>query len=396
MKIGIITYHFLCNFGANLQVLATVKYLEKLGHQVCVLNYRPPELVEKYKETVPSLQSDAHQQYCETYLPESSICGNQEAIVRVAAEEKFDVVIAGSDAVLRLWTKNLREDTKFPNPFWLTWTEEVGVKRKGVLAASSMGTNYLSFSSDVKSGIREALSRMNHVTVRDRWTKTLLSLISRNRYPLKICPDPVVMMNEVMSIPEEYAKEAIAEKNKYVLLSVYKNTVSEQWITDFVEAAHIKGYKVYSLPLPEYEVQGVVDKVIGFPLSPLEWYAWIQNAAAYVGVRFHPIVCALVNQVPFVALDQYELESNWNPQRRKDKILSKLLGSLIRFSSKTYDVCSTAKRTQYCLNPQQYSQLSPAQILDLATETIDLPTNQSFIANAQNTFVETINKILIK
>ena len=392
MKIGIITYHWLYNFGANLQSLATVKYLEKLGHEVCVINYRPPEVVKKYQKTDPSLQAKAHQEFCELYLSESSVCANQDDVTEIAAQEKFDAVISGSDAVLRLWTKNAREDTRFPNPFWLTWTEKVGVKRKGVLAGSSMGTNYISFPPEVKSGIREALKKMNHITVRDRWTKNLLSLISNNQYSLKICPDPVMALNEVMPIPREYAKEAMEQKQKYVLLSVYKNTVSQQWIKDFVKSAHAKNLKVYSLPLPEYEVEGEVDKIIGFPLSPLEWYAWIQNAAAYVGVRFHPIVCALANQVPFVALDQYE--SNWGSKRRRDKVLTKPLRPLIRFSSKTYDLCWTAKRTKYCLNPQQYSKLPPAKILDLAIEPVDLKKNRSFVSSSQKTFTETINKIL--
>jgi len=392
VKIGIITYHFLYNFGANLQILATIKYLEKLGHQVCVLNYRPPELVEKYRKTVASIQAEAHQQFCDLYLPESPVCENQEALIKFATEAKFDVIISGSDAVLRLWQKNVREDTRFPNPFWLTWTEQVGVKRKGVLAASSMGTNYLTFPKEVRSGIREALKKMNYITIRDRWTKTLLSLISYNQYSLKLCPDPVIMLNEVFAIPEQYSQEAVAKRKEYILLSIYKDTVSKQWIKDFIETAHNKGLEVYSLPLPEYEVQGNFDKIIGFPLSPLEWYAWIQNAAAYVGVRFHPIVCALTNQVPFVALDQYE----WGIKRRRDRILTKPLRPLLRFSSKTYDVCWSAKLTKYCLNPVQYNQLSPAQILDLATESINLQSNQSFIADSQESFIKTINKILLR
>jgi hypothetical protein len=200
------------------------------------------------------------------------------------------------------------------------------------------------------------------------------------------------MLNEVISIPEKYARKAIEQKKQYILLSVYKDTVSKQWIKDFVESAHSKGFKVYSLPLPEYEVNGEVDQIIGFPLSPLAWYAWIQNAAAYVGVRFHPIVCALANQVPFVALDQYE--SNWGTKRRRDKILTKPLRPIIRFSSKTYDVCWNAKRTKYCLNTGQYSQLSPDSIVNLATEQINLKVNKLFISKSQQIFSQTINKIL--
>ena len=387
MKIGIITYHWLYNFGANLQILATVKYLQKLGHEVCVLNYRPPELVEKYQKTVPSIQADAHQQFCELYLPESSVCANQEDIIKVATEENFDVVISGSDAVLRLWTKNVREDTRFPNPFWLTWTEELGIKRKGILAGSSMGTNYFLFPPEVRSGIRNTLRTMDYISIRDRWTQILLSTISRNQYQLKLCPDPVVMLNEVMSVPEKYGREAIAEKNQYILLSVYKNTVSDRWVSKFVETSHLQGLKVYSLPLPEYEVLRPVDKVINFPLSPLEWYAWIQNAAAYVGVRFHPIVCALVNGVPFVALDQYEMQL----KRRLIRVLTR---PLFRFSSKTYDLCWRAKCTKNCLNPKQYQQLSPQEIFGLVQEQLVTREINQFVFDAQATFTKAVSQII--
>lgn len=41
MKVGIITYHFPYNCGAALQCLALQTKLEELGHEVCVINYRP-------------------------------------------------------------------------------------------------------------------------------------------------------------------------------------------------------------------------------------------------------------------------------------------------------------------------------------------------------------------
>lgn len=41
MKVGIITYHFPYNCGAALQCLALQTKLEQLGHEVCVINYRP-------------------------------------------------------------------------------------------------------------------------------------------------------------------------------------------------------------------------------------------------------------------------------------------------------------------------------------------------------------------
>lgn len=41
MKIGIITFHFVYNCGAALQCFALQTELEKLGHEVCIINYRP-------------------------------------------------------------------------------------------------------------------------------------------------------------------------------------------------------------------------------------------------------------------------------------------------------------------------------------------------------------------
>lgn len=41
MKIGTITYHFPYNSGAMLQCVALQTVIEKLGHEVCVINYRP-------------------------------------------------------------------------------------------------------------------------------------------------------------------------------------------------------------------------------------------------------------------------------------------------------------------------------------------------------------------
>ena len=39
MNIGILAYHSACNYGANLQVLSTVGYLKRNGHNPIVINY---------------------------------------------------------------------------------------------------------------------------------------------------------------------------------------------------------------------------------------------------------------------------------------------------------------------------------------------------------------------
>jgi len=389
MKIGILTHHWVYNFGANLQVLSTVKYLEQLGHEVYVLNYRIPALVEKYQKTVPAAQAKAHEDFCASYLSQTPVCENQEEITQVAAKLQLDAVICGSDAVLRLNINSTREDLGFPNPFWLTWTESVGVKSKGFLAASAMGSNYFNLPPNVKQGIQQALSSLDYATIRDKWTQFSLSFVSKNWTNLSFCPDPVMVLEEG-SLREEVSNFNLAEKGGYILLSIYEHTVTDEWVESFVEKAHQHGFMVYSLPQPEYEVTRPVDKVIPLPLSPLSWYGWIKNAAAYVGVRFHPIVCAMVNDVPFVALDNYEL----SVKRRLTRVATKPIAPLLRFSSKTYDLCSRAKQTKYCLNPKQYRKLSPQQVFNLVQEQIREKRDNSFISDCQTLFQQTMSNIL--
>lgn len=49
MRVGILTFHCARNYGAVLQAYALQTYLEKLGHQVYVIDYRPSYLVEPYR-----------------------------------------------------------------------------------------------------------------------------------------------------------------------------------------------------------------------------------------------------------------------------------------------------------------------------------------------------------
>ena len=43
MKIGILTFHWATNYGAVLQCYALQTYLESLGHEVTIINYKPKQ-----------------------------------------------------------------------------------------------------------------------------------------------------------------------------------------------------------------------------------------------------------------------------------------------------------------------------------------------------------------
>ncbi len=49
MKIGILTFHCAVNYGAVMQTYGLQEYLKSLGHDVCVLDYRPRYLIDSYR-----------------------------------------------------------------------------------------------------------------------------------------------------------------------------------------------------------------------------------------------------------------------------------------------------------------------------------------------------------
>ena len=47
MKIGLLTFHSAQNYGAVLQAYATQEVLKGLGHEIQVIDYRPPYLIKQ-------------------------------------------------------------------------------------------------------------------------------------------------------------------------------------------------------------------------------------------------------------------------------------------------------------------------------------------------------------
>jgi hypothetical protein len=353
MRIGILTHHWVYNFGANLQALATSRYLGERGHEVWILNYRPQAKEDGYRRRVSGDQANAHERFCNDYLRQSPLCRSEEQLVDFCRRTPFDAIWVGSDAMFRL--RNPRSEKRgsypnpdFPNPYWLQWAKASlsPAPLTGSLAASAMGTNYFMFPGSVRRGIRDAVRDMDHVTVRDRWTQLMLLAVSGGRCRPALCPDPVFILNDVFQVPEEYSPQLAAGRGQYLLLSVGGRVLSKAWLGGFVRLAHEKGLPVVSLPFPEGEVAIPVDQVIPLPLSPLSWYALMQNAAGFVGERMHPVICSMVNGVPFVSFDTH--------QRGR-----------LRSSSKTYDLCARARVSNLCVSGRKRQALQPEEVLQM-------------------------------
>ena len=99
-KIGILTYHWVSNFGAQLQTLSTYKRIEKTGNIPVIINWIPEDLKKYYERSVSAEQNKAHLQYMDThYTNITDVCRDKYDIANAIDKEEIDLVIIGSDAV---------------------------------------------------------------------------------------------------------------------------------------------------------------------------------------------------------------------------------------------------------------------------------------------------------
>lgn len=318
MKIGLITHHWVPNFGANLQALASVKYLTSLGHELVVIDYRPRDLVKLTNSKISNAQVITHEAFVDKYFDLTELYSDREELLAGIGKYNFDIVISGSDALFRLDYSKNREDVSFPNPFWLDWTfeEAANVGKGRFISVSNMGSSFSELKADDKTGIIELLNTFEVINVRDSWTKKELLSLS-DSINIKETIDPVFLLKDYINVSKR-------EESKYLLICPNKGMLSADWLEKFKTKANSKGFKLYGLPHPEGLTVNPdqVDKVLDLPLDPLSWYKYIVNSSGYIGVRFHPIIVALSNNVPFVSLDTYQ-KKIFSPQMSKTYDITK-------------------------------------------------------------------------
>ncbi len=324
-KIGILTYHSVCNFGANLQALSTVDYFVNHGYEPIIINWLSEELERKYKSNVLHIQYETHTNFVTENLPISKLCRNENDIVNVIKSENIGSVVIGSDAVLqhhpflsRIVFPSRRivtickygVDRMCPNPFWGSFNTSLPKKIPlCLMSVSSQNSPYLLMSSKERHVAAELLSQFSYISTRDDWTSKMIKYITCGRIVPQITPDPVFAFNYNVhnQISEHEIREKYGLNKEYILFSFHNShIVSVAWLKEIQELARADGKECVALPFPKgVRFQHPFNKEIPLPLSPLEWYVLIKYSSGYVGQNMHPIVVSLHNGVPCFSFDHY-------------------------------------------------------------------------------------------
>jgi len=335
-----LTHHWPANFGSNLQALSTFLLLKHIGQDPVFLNYRPPGHERHYAARATQAQLEAHAHHASQFYEQTDVARNAEEVKCLCKEAKIDLVLAGSDTILRVNKKRSTEDCCFPNPFWMQWVDDLTPRPKAaMISASSEGTYYWFLERDVKKKMAEALLRVDSISVRDRWTRNMVRYLTKGYLTPQITPDPVAVLNNVLpeSMPEQAEPKSISKQ--YLLLHVGPRQYSPTWVKEFVRLAHKKDLQVFTLPETTYVLDLPVDRQLPLPMRPLEWYYWICHSAGMICKAFHTVVSCIFNDVPY--LNVYAGSATWL------KCLS------IQRASKAYDVSMNVGMQGHCYLPLQ-------------------------------------------
>lgn len=396
MKIGLLAYHSVCNFGAFLQLLSTVGYLRKNGYEPRVINWVPEDLEKDYDRRCSKEVRDLYATLRNQYFPLTSLCRTSEDISNVIEDEDINAVIIGSDAVCQhhpfrerfhfptkkiFYIAHPTCDRMFPNPFWGTFTQYLKQPIPiAMISGSSQNSNYKYIHGKTKRQMAEALKKFQFISVRDDWTQKMFSYLTNGAVVPTITPDPVFAFNhnakELIPLKDEILSK-FSIPNCYFLLSFKgKGSVDQKWITLFETESQKHGIACVKLPYADFPAYGDCKYTINNPLSPLDWYGLIKYSKGYVGNNMHPIVVSIHNSTPFFSFDNYGLKNN-------------------EISSKIYHILKTAGLLKYrtFINAPNYNPPRPQDVISSLIE-FDHSITQSFSANYYQMYQKMMESVI--
>ena len=300
MKICTITCQNADNHGARLQCYALVKHLQKQGHSVSVIDYRPyymrgprlwywagtsirewAKLFLQFHVRIRKVwRHQCFDNFSKKYIPLTRIYHSIEELRE--DPPGADIYIAGSD---QIW------NTTFPNGTDPGYYLDFGPKEvQRESFAASFATSEIVPSA--REFVKENLKRFDKITVREQSALKILEDLGCHG---TLQEDPVFLLSA-----EEWNEiaDGTGEGEKYVL--VYDFYADQKIREEAQLLAKEKALKIYAICPHELRY---ADKNFVYA-GPETFVSLIKNASYVVSNSFHGTVFAMIYHVPFKVVDR--------------------------------------------------------------------------------------------
>ena len=362
MKIGVLTYHSGYNFGANLQAFTTFRYLQSIGHEVKIIDFNRQETRIINRNFVPKAQWFGHDSFIENELPLTRHIDNKEDLCSLIMDESFDGIIVGADAV---WSYP-QSCSEIPVYFldWLFNNSKICHIPAASLSVANMSNGFKHLNRTQIKQLKECLLKFKYISVRDNWTKTTVTkhVFSGVDINVLLNPDPVFCMDSFITTKWDNLK-LVNSNEKFILVSLGTSKTLIKWAKRFKKAANRAGYLLGELPLPEGSSGIDCDFKVPYPINPIQWYLWLKNCDAYIGLRFHAVVSCITVGTPFYSVDSYGNRHIIN------SIINKLgfyrLGRMFDHKSKIFNLLKNTHFENFRVNSIGLGGVNPRKLIRL-------------------------------
>ena len=294
-KIGIITYHNPCNYGATLQSLATVKYLKKKNFDVSVINYVPSSRKNfgKLKDTINTINGNVlkkiiigfiknlsyikmrktFDKYSVGLLPLTKEYKNDEELI--SNPPVADIYCTGSDQV---WNNYYTK--KFEKPFFLDFVPN---GKPCFSFAASFGKS--SFNDGEKKELKELLKKYEFISVRETDGLGVLNEIGiENAFQIL---DPTLMLD--FGEWDKIVSNNIKESDYVLVYQLHGDSKTYEIAKKFAKDNNLKIIKINTM----YHHYKIGSKNIMLPTLE-KFLGYIKNAKYVFTDSFHGVAFSLM------------------------------------------------------------------------------------------------------
>lgn len=299
MKVGIATFHWSNNYGAVMQAHALQVYLEERGHLVEILDFRPGGHAPRWKKWIGKNRRECikkwsvlHKQrlfdsFRKQHLKLSAVSAADKIELK-RFEGEYDTLIAGSDQV---WNPRWLEQFDGMFDFYFLSFGRKGVKR--ISYAASIGHSHEhSLEEHWQKKLAERLPGINVISVRERSSIPLVEALC-GRKDAKLVVDPTILL------PREYYERMVGSAHGSTGHYVFSYLLHglEDDAQEVLEAFIDQDVKIVRCDA----VKTGLHKGYVLPM-PVQWLAYIRDAAYIVTNSFHAVVFSLIFHTPFTAI----------------------------------------------------------------------------------------------
>lgn len=295
MRVGILTIHCNYNFGSLLQSYALQYYIESLGYDVEIINFRPeyittkkPKLFLNILHPLPFVQRVIKYSHLKKNY---QIFKEAERVLHLTDEVKgrsdlesackcLDVIVIGSD---QIWSSRITKGDRI-------WFGEFakGSVRKIAYAASA---GDVCFSEEVKNYFPILFENFKKVSVREE----KLAEYIFNNYGLRV---PCVL-DPTLMIPDKIwsAWYKPIRNDRYIVIRQARICSYARRVVK--ELSRQLNCKVVSVDSTNWMLWGVAEQ---HAYTPFEFISLIKNALCVVTTSYHAIAFSIICNTPFYSL----------------------------------------------------------------------------------------------